>query len=142
MNLKRTWIDGFEGFEDAYSVRKAVFVIEQDITEELEIDDNDKRSTHLIIYDEATAVATGRLFADDEGFHIGRICVLKEYRKMKLGKMVMEMLIEKAISQGAKSIHLSSQLYAIGFYRKFGFEEYGETYDDSGIEHISMRLLI
>ena len=97
---------------------------------------------HLVIYDDRIPVATGRVFCDKDGFHIGRICVLKEYRSKQLGKLVMEKLIEKAISEGAKDIHLSSQLYATTFYRKFGFMEYGETYDDAGIEHISMILRV
>jgi predicted GNAT family N-acyltransferase len=78
MNIKSMWIDGLKSFEDAYSVHKDVFVIEQDIDEKLEIDMNDDKSIHLTLYDEATPVATGRLFADGEGFHIGRISVLKE----------------------------------------------------------------
>ncbi|MBP1908979.1 GNAT family N-acetyltransferase [Methanolobus bombayensis] len=131
---------GIENFEDAYSVRKAVFVIEQDIDEELEIDINDERSNHLVIYDNEMPIATGRLFLDKDGFHIGRLCVLKKYRSRQLGKKVMEILIEKAILEGAEKIYLSSQLYATGFYRKFGFREYGDTYNDAGIEHISMVL--
>lgn len=140
--MKIRWIRGEEGFEDAYRVREAVFIIEQNIDEELEIDINDESAMHLVIYDDEIPVATGRVFEDKDGFHIGRICVLKEYRSKNLGKLIMEMLVEKAVSDGAKEIHLSSQLYATAFYRKFGFREYGETYDDAGIEHISMILSI
>ncbi|WP_407282460.1 hypothetical protein V7O61_05665 [Methanolobus sp. WCC1] len=71
------WIDGLKGFKDTYSVHKDVFIIEQD-DEKLEMDMNDDKSIHLTLYDEATPVATGRLFAYGEGFHIGRISVLKE----------------------------------------------------------------
>ncbi|WMW22608.1 GNAT family N-acetyltransferase [Methanolobus mangrovi] len=136
MHLK--WIKGSEDFSDAYDVRKNVFVLEQSIDESLELDEYDAISLHLVVYNNRTPVATGRVFGYSDSFVIGRICVLKEYRSMHLGTLLMEKLIEKAISMRAKEVHLSSQLYATGFYSKFGFEEYGNTYLDAGIEHISM----
>ncbi len=140
--IRIKWIKGTDKFKDAYSVRKDVFVIEQKIEETFEIDEYDSLSTHLIIYDNIQPVATGRIFEQGDKFVIGRICVIKEYRKKSLGTLMMQELIKKAISMGARTIHLSSQVNATGFYRKFGFREYGETYDDAGIEHISMTLRI
>lgn len=132
------WIKGSEDFNDACKVRINVFVLEQRIDESLEFDEYDSIALHLVIYNNRTPVATGRIFKHNDTFTIGRICVVKEYRNMHLGSLLMEKLIEKAITMGAKELHLSSQVYATGFYRKFSFEEYGDTYDDAGIEHIAM----
>ncbi len=132
------WIKGSEEFNDACEVRINVFVLEQSIDENLEFDEYDSIALHLVIYNNRTPVATGRIFEHSGKFTIGRICVVKEYRNMHLGSLLMEKLIEKAITMGAKELHLSSQVYATSFYRKFCFEEYGDTYDDAGIEHIAM----
>ncbi|MDG6244295.1 MAG: GNAT family N-acetyltransferase [Methanolobus sp.] len=132
------WTAGYDNFSGAYTVRKEVFVKEQKIDEELELDEYDNISLHLTIYRNSKPVATGRLCEHENSFIIGRVCVLKEYRKMELGRMLMEKLIEKAISLGAKKLRLSSQTTAIGFYSRFGFSVCGDTYQDAGIEHISM----
>ncbi|WP_342305425.1 GNAT family N-acetyltransferase [Methanolobus sp. ZRKC5] len=138
INMQIKWINGSDDFSDAYKVRRDVFVIEQNIDENLELDEYDVISLHLVVYNDKIPVATGRIFEHDDSFTIGRICIIKEYRNRNIGKLLMKNLIEKTISMGAKELHLSSQLYATGFYKKFGFKEYGETYDDAGIEHISM----
>ncbi len=136
--MKTRWTEGLLDFRDAYSVRKNVFVIEQQIDEKFEIDEYDEIAMHLTIYLKGIPVATGRLFEQNDYFVIGRICVIKKYRNRELGKLLLEKLVERAISMGAEELRLSSQVYATGFYRKFGFEEYGDTYNDAGIEHISM----
>ncbi|MGM0770406.1 MAG: GNAT family N-acetyltransferase [Halobacteriota archaeon] len=69
---------------------------------------------------------------------MGRVCVLKTHRGTGLGQFLMELLIKKATESGDNDIYLSSQIYARGFYRSFGFEEFGETFDDGGIEHMWM----
>ncbi|MGM0770407.1 MAG: hypothetical protein ACQESU_02215 [Halobacteriota archaeon] len=56
------WTTGTEGFDDAYSVRKAVFIDEQVIPEDIEIDDIDSYATHLVIFSEGSPVATGRFY--------------------------------------------------------------------------------
>ncbi|WP_319508021.1 GNAT family N-acetyltransferase [uncultured Methanolobus sp.] len=138
INMQLKWIKGSEDYSDAYKVRKTVFVLEQSIDESLELDEYEAIALHLVVYIDGIPVATGRIFEHNNSFVIGRISVIKEYRNMHLGTLLMEKLIEKAISMRAKELHLSSQVYATGFYSKFGFEEYGNTYLDAGIEHISM----
>ncbi|WP_407356641.1 GNAT family N-acetyltransferase [Methanolobus sp. WCC5] len=136
--MKMKWTAGYENFSDAYKVRKEVFVNEQKIDEELEIDEYDENALHLVIYKNLKPIATGRLFEQDGSFIIGRVCVLREYRSMQLGSLLMDSLIEKAISIGAKELYLSSQVAATGFYSRFGFFAYGDVYKDAGIDHISM----
>lgn len=78
------WINGKAGFNEAFKVRKAVFVEEQKVPEFLERDEFDDHAQHLLVYDNDIPIATGRLFNDGNHFKLGRISVLKPYRGMEL----------------------------------------------------------
>lgn len=136
MNYK--WINGKEGFEEAFKVRKAVFVEEQKVPESMERDEFDEQAHHLLVFDNNIPIATGRLFYNGKYLKLGRICVLKQYRGMDIGRYLMKRLLEKAESEGIKKLYLDSQVSAIGFYRIFGFSEFGDVFDDAGIEHVPM----
>lgn len=133
------WIKGTDGLEDGYFVRRKVFIDEQRVPEKLEIDEYDKTSEHVVIYQDGKPLATGRLVNIDGEDLLGRIAVIKEYRGYGLGKVVVDSLTEKAEEKGLKEIHLHAQLTARGFYEKLGFEAYGPIFDDAGIDHISMK---
>ncbi|WP_410509819.1 GNAT family N-acetyltransferase [Methanosarcina hadiensis] len=140
------WIDAKEDkdlkdandLKDAFFVRREVFIKEQNVPEEEEFDEADPESHHVVIYADGKPVATGRLFKTEESWLIGRIAVLKDYRGKHAGKLVVEKLLEKASEMGAEEIHVHAQTHATNFYRKSGFVEYGTTFQESGIEHISM----
>ncbi|MFT4099585.1 MAG: GNAT family N-acetyltransferase [Burkholderiaceae bacterium] len=122
---------------DASRVREAVFVREQGIPIELEWDEWDPRSLHCVAYDDGRAVATGRLLPDG---HIGRMAVLKPHRSTRLGGKVLEALIAAGRERGHRSFELSAQQYVAHFYRRHGFAQIGEPYDEVGIPHVRMRL--
>lgn len=132
------WTKGLNDFKDAYSVRRKVFVIEQHVSEDIEIDESDSISEHLVVYDEDIPIATGRVFRKDDSVILGRICVLKEYRGMNVGSFLMENMLEKAEEMGAKEIKLDSQIYAVEFYQRFGFRKRGGIFKDAGIDHVEM----
>ena len=73
---------------------------------------------------------------------IGRMAVLAQFRGVGIGKQILEKLVELAISQGAKTIILHAQLSAIPFYEKLGFQVQGDAYDEAGIAHRNMILLM
>ena len=133
------WTEGLDSFDEVYQVRKEVFIGEQDIPEELEIDEIDSIATHITLFDKNKPVATGRLYKRNDTFYIGRVCVLSNSRDQGFGRLVMKELIERGKHEGAIEIHLSSQIQAMGFYRKFGFCEYGKIHYDAGIAHMWMR---
>lgn len=120
----------------AQSVRMVVFVEEQDVPIELEMDDMDAKSIHIVIFDDQKAVATARLLPDAS---IGRMAVLVQYRGQGLGAMLLQTLMDKAKQLGYTELSLSAQQHAIGFYERFGFVAYGEYYLDAGIAHRAMR---
>jgi predicted GNAT family N-acyltransferase len=134
------WIDAKnpETLEDAFCVRREVFIKEQNVPEEEEIDAADFVSWHFVVYDNSKPVATGRIFKDGDIWLIGRIAVLKEHRGKRFGKLVVEKLLEKAVELQAGEVHVHAQTYAAGFYEKLGFVAYGETFMEANIEHIAM----
>lgn len=137
------WIDGTkEGFMTVLALRKEVFCDELGVPLALERDEFDEISAHVLILDESgEPVATGRLFPDYEGFHIGRICVKKSRRGEGFGDMVLRMLLSRAANTVPDAdIVLSARMDAAGWYEKFGFEKEGEMYDDAGFPHIKMRV--
>ena len=125
--------------DDILDVRKKVFIDEQNVPEELEIDGLDDKAEHILVYDNLKPIATGRMFSDG---HIGRVAVLKEYRGSGIGMLVMQSFIKKAEKLNIHRVWLSSQCHAVMFYEKLGFEEYGNIYMDAGIEHIDMEKLV
>lgn len=125
--------------DDCKEIRIKVFVVEQGFKEEF--DQTDASAEHVVLYDGETPAATGRLYpkGDDGEYAIGRVAVVKEYRGKQLGSMVIKELEEKARELGAKSIVISSQIQALGFYRSLGYEPFGEEYLDEHCPHRAMR---
>lgn len=120
------------------SIREAVFIREQGIPAELEWDGLDESCRHaLALSHQGDAIGSGRMLADG---HIGRISVLPQWRKHKVGTAIMEALLDYARTHDYKQAEVDAQTYAVPFYRKFGFVEQGETFMDAGLPHIRMRL--
>ncbi len=129
---------------DALTIRRAVFIDEQGVSEEEEIDeyDGDPVETtgvvHVVAYRRGVAAATGRLMVHaplDRHVHIGRVAVLREYRGQGLGRAVMLALHNEAQRRGYAGVALGAQLHAIRFYEQLGYIVSGEVYLDAGIEH-------
>ena len=125
---------------DARPIRLAVFVEEQRVPVEIEWDDQDDRSLHALAYsEEGRAIATGRLLPDG---HIGRMAVLQAWRGQGVGGAILERLIEVARERGDREIELFAQTHAIPFYRRYGFVENGEIFEEAGIPHQAMRRML
>jgi predicted GNAT family N-acyltransferase len=123
--------------EGAQGVRYDVFVIEQKVPLDMEWDEMDAQSLHVVAYDDAgKAIGTGRLLPDG---HIGRMAVRAEARGTGVGGMMLEALIERAIRRGDGSVALNAQTQAEAFYRRFGFVREGVEFMEAGIPHIAMR---
>lgn len=122
------------------NVRTEVFVEEQGYPVELEFDDYDDTMPHLVIFSDGEAVATGRpIPVDEDTAKIGRIAVLKKMRGTGLGEKVVMELLRYVREQGAKTVLLSAQTYAVGFYEKCGFKLVGTPeYMDEHIPHRDM----
>lgn len=121
---------------DAYLVRHEVFVVEQNVPVELELDDDDPVSLHAVAYGpDGTAVATGRLLPDG---HIGRMAVREAARGRGVGGQVLEALVERGPAAGHAVLALNAQVHARGFYEAHGFSAEGAEFMDAGILHVAM----
>ena len=126
--------------EDAFAVRIAVFVDEQQIPREEELDDLDETAIHCVGYVDGTPIAAGRLVVSDDDSYgkIGRMAVLKEHRGTGVGALVLDTLEREGATRGLKQFRLSAQLSARGFYDRAGYIADGDVYDEVGIPHIAM----
>ncbi len=123
--------------DEALAVRYTVFVDEQKVPVEMEIDEQDAVSVHALARDDAgRVIATGRLLPDG---HIGRMAVLASARGSGVGSAVLLALMDEARRRGHRQTMLSAQTHAVPFYRRHGYDTEGEVYDDCGIPHIMMR---
>lgn len=123
---------------DAKEIRKAVFVEEQGFQNEF--DEIDNISTHLVCYSNDEPIATGRVFFDDkqQGYHIGRIAVIKSYRGKGIGREILEYAEKIVKEKGGNNLSLSAQERASVFYEKQGYKKVGEPYFDEYCPHIFM----
>lgn len=118
------------------SIRRTVFIIEQGVSETLEVDPEDGLHTHALARDErGDGIATGRLLADGQ---IGRLAVLAAWRGRGVGSAILTRLIDTAETRGLKCVTLHAQLHAKAFYAARGFIEHGGVFMEAGIEHINM----
>lgn len=121
---------------EAQRVRETVFVLEQGVPPEIELDEWDERSDHALAYDAAgRVVGTGRLLPDG---HVGRMAVLREARRRGVGARLLEALIERARARGMGRVVLNAQTHAAPFYARFGFTVAGATFMEAGIPHVTM----
>ena len=126
--------------EQCYDIRKAVFVEEQAVPLELEMDEYDDIAVHFLMRDADQApLATARLLDKHGLAKIGRVAVLKDARGLGLGLALMQFVVDEAKRRGFTEAVLDSQTYAIPFYERLGFVAEGEEFDDAGIPHFLMR---
>ena len=132
-----------EAEADAFLVRQEVFILEQGVPAELELDEFDSSAAHVLAYQDARCIGTGRLVnLSAKQAQIGRMAVLAKFRGKGIGKQILQKLVDLAASQGVLEIILHSQVSAIPFYGKLGFQAQGDVYDEAGIPHRNMMLTL
>lgn len=125
--------------DDARFIRKSVFMNEQGFAEEF--DDKDAISKHVVLYNSQNKpIATCRYFSIDEGkvYFVGRIAVLKEFRKNNYGAAVLREAEQQIYVAGGVEIRLAAQLRVKGFYEKLGYAIIGKEFLDENCPHIWM----
>jgi predicted GNAT family N-acyltransferase len=122
----------------AQPIRFEVFVDEQKVPAEIELDEMDAVCMHAVAYaDDGAPLATGRLLPDG---HVGRMAVRKPGRGQGVGGAVLQALIKAARERGDREVILSAQTHAEPFYAAHGFVREGEEFMEAGIPHITMRI--
>lgn len=132
----------YGAFDDALDIRRQVFMEEQGVSYEEEIDGRDESSYHMVVYDLDEPIACARFYAGDPGqFIVGRVAVLKAYRHRGIGHEVMLAVKDWAIEQGIRVLRLSAQDPVIPFYLDLGYKLTDEPgFLDANIPHHYMEL--
>jgi predicted GNAT family N-acyltransferase len=143
--LQSKLITELTDLETAFHIRKEVFVKEQAVPLADEFDSFDEigeQCKHILVYYNELPVGTGRIrFIDGTG-KLERICILKDYRKYGLGKVIIQTLEEIARNEQATKVKLHGQTQAEGFYKKLGYETSSDIFMEDGIPHILMTKVL
>lgn len=137
--MKFIIVQNQQQLEEAFSIRKTVFVEEQNVPLEEEIDQFEEKSVHFLLYSEQDQpIAAGRFRVADGYGKVERICVLDEQRGTGAGKYMMESIAAYAEQNGIHKLKLNAQTHAIPFYENIGYEVVSEEFMDAGIPHRTM----
>jgi predicted GNAT family N-acyltransferase len=126
-----------------FAVRREVFVDEQKVPAELEIDQNDEpgaKAVHVLATGPDGPLGAGRLLLGDDGTGIlGRLAVTRAARGLGIGAALVRTIENEALRIGLSTVELHSQTHAVRFYERLGYVAYGPEYEEAGIAHQSMR---
>jgi predicted GNAT family N-acyltransferase len=124
----------------AFTIRIRVFVQEQKVPAEIELDRDDERAIHFLAIKSGKAVGTARVVMHRGTAKIGRMAVLKSYRRKGVGAQLLKHAVATAHRLRARKIYLYAQVAVIGFYERMGFRAVGAIFEEAGILHRKMIL--
>jgi predicted GNAT family N-acyltransferase len=141
LNFQKIYYNSPE-YQSALFIRREVFIQEQNVPEEIEIDEFECNSHHFLLTKASLPVACGRMRIKATYIKFERIASLKSHRGMGLGKMLMEKMQEFArLNYPELTPYMHSQLDAVPFYEKLGWTKQGEIFFEAGIPHLVMILI-
>ena len=125
-------------------LRTDIFFLEQQCTEE-ELDEWDRHplTDHIWCRSDGQMIGYARVVRREHGdpidlevtTSIGRVVVDERFR----GKGLASALVKKCLEViGDEDVVLHAQDYVTDLYAKYGFEEFGEPFDEAGIVHRRM----
>lgn len=120
----------------SYIIRKKVFIEEQKVSYEEEFDLEDLNYHNLLIYKNDIPVGTARYEVIHDYGHIGRLCILKDYRKQGLASKLINHIEKELKNKNIKKINIASQVKALDFYIKLGYKISSGIFLDANIEHM------
>ena len=124
----------------ALKIRSTVFILEQNVDPDIELDEEDLTATHILAYQDDVPVGVCRiLYPENEDYSIiGRLAVLKECRHLHYGKDLMNFAEEEIRKSDRKKIMLHGQTHALTFYEELGYHTEGELFYEANIPHYTM----
>ncbi len=140
-------------YEDALSVRYRVFVDEQGVDPDTEVDDHEEEATHVVAYEGDDPVGVARLRGYDPGEHeevptaereesvakIERMAVLRSHRGQGVGRAILKHVENRAREMGFERAWLHAQVRSAGFYEALGYNRIGAEFEEAGIPHVVMK---
>ena len=120
-----------EELDHAREIRKKVFIMEQNVPEDVEIDQYEDTSKHIIALIDDRFIGTARWRKTENGIKLERFAVLKEKRGLGIGKELVRFILEQIKAEPV--IYLHAQDHVISFYKKLGFYSVGDHFYEGGI---------
>ncbi|HLS61458.1 MAG TPA: GNAT family N-acetyltransferase [Virgibacillus sp.] len=121
-----------------FQIRKSVFVEEQQVPLELELDEYEDDAIHFIGIQDDMPMAASRLRWSGEYGKLERICILKHLRGQSYGKQLIEAMEQTIQEHGYSKAILGAQTHAVSFYERLGYQVVSEEFIDAGIPHVIM----
>jgi predicted GNAT family N-acyltransferase len=128
-----------EELSAALALRHEVFVVEQHVPVDDELDGRDDGALHLVAVEDGAVVATCRLLADGATVKLSRMAVAASARRRGIASALLHEAEERAREQRGRRLALSAQTDALGLYERAGYTAYGSRFMDAGIEHLMME---
>lgn len=128
-------------YADAIMIRRAVFIVEQQIDPALELDTVTDATWHYVLYEDGQAVATARMTPEPkQSLHIQRVATLKPARGHGYAQALIRRMLQDGHKHGYQQAVLGAQVTAQGFYTQLGFQPIGERFMEAGLAHQEMSL--
>jgi len=142
MKFKRVTTE--EELKRVFELRREVFIEEQSVPVELELDEDDKRAIHFIVQTPEAVVGTCRLLlVNDSLAKVQRMAIKKEYRSKGVGSRLLSEVMDFAKQEGLKELLLHAQTHAVDFYKNNGFNVLSDDIiEEAGIAHLKMNKIL
>lgn len=128
-------------FDKVMEIRKNVFVEEQQVPLDIEMDGLDSHAEHVIAFLNGIPIGCGRI-RRNKNIKLERVAIIKKFRSNGFGRRLMKFLIDYCMQNNYDEICIHSQTHVSGFYKKLGFKIRGATFFEAGIEHVDMYMKI
>ncbi len=138
MNIEVNKVDSGKQLDAVFSIRQVVFVEEQRVDPALEYDEFEETSTHFIAYVDKVPAGTARWRKTPNGIKLERFAVLKNFRNKGVGGELIQTVLDDLPSK--MDVYLHSQVKACNLYKRFGFVQEGQQFEEANIQHYKMTL--
>jgi predicted GNAT family N-acyltransferase len=133
-------VTGDVELQEAFEVRREVFVREQGISEDLVFDEHDREAMHMVVKDGKRVIGSARVrFLADNQAKLERMAILRHYRRKGIGKEILLFLDSVWKDKQVQEVIIHAQLEVVPFYKLCGFDELGLPFREAGVKHIKMR---
>jgi predicted GNAT family N-acyltransferase len=133
-------VTGDVELQEAFELRRQVFVGEQRISENLVFDGHDSEALHMVVKDGERVIGSARVqFLADNQAKLERMAILRRYRRKGIGREMLLFLDAVWKDRRVRQVIIHAQLEVVPFYKLCGFEEVGLPFREAGIKHIKMR---
>lgn len=128
-----------EEINQAYHIRTIVFVNEQGVSMDEEIDEFDQDAIHFVGYSKDKPIAASRLRYLKNYGKLERICIIQEERGKSYGTQMIKKMEDTVLKEGYSQTILNAQTLAVPFYEQQGYHVISDEFLDAGIPHVTMK---